>query len=84
MRSVFALLISSGIALAAMATAPRAEVKEVILGQQFGAVYLPAMVMESLKLVERHLAADGMSDVKVSWAKLGGPAAINDATNRPR
>jgi NitT/TauT family transport system substrate-binding protein len=79
MRNIGRLLLSSGIALAAMATAPRAEVKEVILGQQFGAVYLPAMVMESLKLVEKHLAADGMGDVKVSWAKLGGPAAINDA-----
>ena len=78
MRNIGRLLLSSGIALAAMATAARAEVKEVILGQQFGAVYLPAMVMESLKLVEKHLAADGMGDVKVAWAKLGGPAAVND------
>ncbi len=73
------LWICSGIALVATATAPRAEVKEVSLGQQFGAVYLPAMVMESQKLVEKHLAASGMGDVKVSWARLGGPAALNDA-----
>jgi NitT/TauT family transport system substrate-binding protein len=73
------LLVSCGVALAAMSTASRAEVKEVILGQQFGAVYLPAMVMEDQKLVEKYLAATGMSDVKVTWAKLGGPAAINDA-----
>jgi NitT/TauT family transport system substrate-binding protein len=66
-------------ALAVTATAPRAEVKEVVLGEQFGAVFLPAMVMESQKLVEKHLAADGMSDVTVRWAKLGGPAALNDA-----
>ncbi len=66
-------------ALAALATAARAEVNEVILGQQFGAVYLPAMVMESEKLVEKHLEAAGMKDVKVTWAKLGGPAALNDA-----
>lgn len=57
----------------------RAEVKEVILGQQFGAVYLPQMVMEHLKLTERHLAAGGMGDVKVTWTRLGGPAALNDA-----
>ena len=61
-------------------TAARAEVAEVVLGQQFGAVYLPAMVMESQKLVEKQLAAAGMGDVKVNWAKLGGPAALNDAT----
>ena len=65
--------------LSATATALRAEVREVSLGQQFGAVYLPAMVMESQKLVEKHLAAAGIGDVKVGWAKLGGPAAINDA-----
>jgi NitT/TauT family transport system substrate-binding protein len=29
--------------------------------------------------VEKHLAAAGLNDVKVTWAKLGGPAAINDA-----
>jgi NitT/TauT family transport system substrate-binding protein len=78
MRNIGRLLLSSAIALAAMATGLRAEVKEVILGQQFGAVYLPAMVMEGLQLVEKQLAADGMGDVKVTWAKLGGPAAIND------
>lgn len=73
------LWLCSGIALVATATGLRAEVGEVRLGQQFGAVYLPAMVMESQQLVEKHLAAAGMGDVKVGWAKLGGPAAINDA-----
>jgi NitT/TauT family transport system substrate-binding protein len=57
----------------------RAEVDEVVLGQQFGAIYLPVMVMESEKLIEKHLAASGMPNVKVRWAKLGGPAAMNDA-----
>ena len=75
---IVGLLFSSIIALVATANAARAEVKEVILGQQFGAVYLPAMVMEGLKLVQKHLAADGLGDVKVTWAKLGGAAAIND------
>ncbi len=78
MRNIRSLIFSA-IALAAVTTAVRAEVKEVVLGQQYGAVYLPAMVMESQRLVEKHLAADGLSDVMVTWAKLGGPAAINDA-----
>jgi len=71
--------LASGVILACSLTAARAEVAEVVLGQQFGAVYLPQMVMESEKLVEKHLAAAGMTDVKVKWAKLGGPAALNDA-----
>jgi hypothetical protein len=78
MRSI-GLLLVSGLVLIPMATAPRAEVREVVLGQQYGAVYLPAMAMESQKLIEKHLAAAGLGNVKVSWAKLGGPAPINDA-----
>ena len=67
------------VALVFASTTARAEVKEVVLGQQFGSVFLPAMAMENNKLVEKHLAAAGMADVKVTWAKLGGPAALNDA-----
>ena len=44
--------IGAAVALLGMTATPRAEVAEVVLGQQFGAVYLPAMVMESQKLVE--------------------------------
>ena len=69
----------AAVALLATTIAPRAEVAEVVLGQQFGSVYLPAMVMENQKMVEKHLAAAGMSQVQVTWAKLGGPAALNDA-----
>ena len=71
--------LGAGLAFAAITTATRADVGEVRLGQQFGAVYLPAMVMENQKLVEKQLAAAGMGDVKVGWVKLGGPAAVNDA-----
>ena len=39
------------------APAARAEVSEVLLGQQIGATYLPALVMESHKLVEKKLEA---------------------------
>jgi sulfonate transport system substrate-binding protein len=74
-----ALWLGAGLALAATATETRAEITEVRLGQQFGAVYLPAMVMEQQKLVEKHLAAAGMNDVRVGWVRLGGPAAVNDA-----
>jgi NitT/TauT family transport system substrate-binding protein len=73
-QALAAVLMAVGVAFPA-----RAEVSEVVLGQQFGAVYLPAMVMENEKLVEKHLAMVGMSGVKVTWAKLGGPAALNDA-----
>ena len=71
--------LTEGIAASTVITSLRAEVKEVVLGAQYGAVYLPAMAMESQALVEKHLAAGGLSKVKVTWVKLGGPAVINDA-----
>jgi NitT/TauT family transport system substrate-binding protein len=79
MRKIAVLLVA-GISLTAMVVAPRAEVKKVILGLQYGAVYLPAMVMENQKIVEKYLAIDGMGDVKVAWVQIGSAAAINDAT----
>lgn len=78
-RAALAMLGCAMLALAGAPGATAQQVKKVILGQQFGAVYLPAMVMESQKLVEKHLATAGMADVAVEWAKLGGPAALNDA-----
>jgi NitT/TauT family transport system substrate-binding protein len=73
--------IAATAVVASVAAAPSAlaEVSEVVLGQQFGAVYLPMMVMESQKLVEKQLAAAGMGNVAVKWGRLGGPAALNDA-----
>lgn len=68
-----------GVLLAGLASPAGAEVKEVFLGQQFGAVYMPMMVMEDQKLVEKHLAAAGLGEVKVTWAKMGGPSALVDA-----
>jgi hypothetical protein len=76
----FALWLCSGIAL--MATQAWAEVGEARLGQQFGAVDRPAMVMESRQLVERHLAAAGLGNVKVGWVKLGGLPRVNDAMSQ--
>ena len=76
----WARFVGAAAALMLTTAGTRAEVAEVVLGEQFGSVYLPAMVMEHQKLVEKHLATAGMADVTVTWAKLGGPAALNDAT----
>jgi NitT/TauT family transport system substrate-binding protein len=56
----------------------RAEVNEIVVAQQYGVSFLPLMVMEKQALVEKHAAAAGLSDLKVVWAKLAGPSAMND------
>ena len=65
--------------LCGLAAPARAEIPEVKLAFQFGSNYLPLMVMENQKLVEKQLEAAGMKDTKVGWLKLANPGAIIDA-----
>ena len=44
-----------------------------------GVGFLPLLMMEEHKLVEKHLAAAGLPDLPVQWIELGGPSAMNDA-----
>lgn len=57
----------------------QAEVNEVRLARQYGLSYLPLIVMEQQKLVEKHAKAAGLGEVKASYATLGSGAAMNDA-----
>ena len=67
-------MLSLGIAAPA-----HAETSEVRAAQQFGLSYLALMMMEDSRLVEKQAKTMGLGDIKVSWAKLGGPGAMNDA-----
>ncbi len=55
-----------------------AEVGEVTIAQQYGVSFLPLMWMEHNQLIEKHAKAKGLGELKTNWAKLAGPAAIND------
>jgi len=63
----------------AFAVSARAEVSELKLMSQYGIGYMQLTVMKGDKLVEKHLAKNGLSDTKVTWATLGAGAAANDA-----
>lgn len=56
----------------------RAEVGEVVFAREYGLQFLPTMIMERDRLVEKRAAQDGIADLKVQWASFGGPAVIND------
>src|SRR5690349_6424251 len=64
------LLVASRVALG--------EATEVRVAQQYGIGYLPLMVMEQKKLIERFAKEAGL-DVKVTWAKYPGGKEMNDA-----
>lgn len=68
-------------ALAALATAPaaRAEQAEIRIAKQYGLGYLPLIVLEEQRLIEKRAAAAGLGDVKVAWVTLSGGPAASDA-----
>jgi NitT/TauT family transport system substrate-binding protein len=65
------LLLASGAALA--------ETNEVKISKGFGVPYLPMMVMQDRGLLEKHAAAAGLGDIKVTWATIDGGNVITDA-----
>jgi NitT/TauT family transport system substrate-binding protein len=72
------LLLGLTIAAIMAAGGVRAEMAEIKVAQQYGIGYLPLMVMEEQKLIEKHAKAAGV-DVTVAWAKLAGGGPMNDA-----
>lgn len=75
----FTLALGVGVAFPVCDLRARAEIAEITIGQQFGAIFLPLMVMEDQKLVEKHAAAAGVAGLKVNWVRLAGPSALVDA-----
>jgi NitT/TauT family transport system substrate-binding protein len=49
------------------------------ISRGFGVLYLPLMVMESERLMEKHARAAGLGDVKATYLVLDGGNVINDA-----
>jgi len=70
-------IAAAALILVASTTAPRAEVSEVTIAQQFGVAFLPLMLMERDSLIEKHAKAAGI-EVKTNWQKVAGPSVIND------
>jgi NitT/TauT family transport system substrate-binding protein len=62
----------------AMMPAAHAEIGEIHVSRQYGISYLPLMIMEDQKLIEKHAKATGV-DVKVEWSKFASGAVMNDA-----
>src|SRR5437762_8468606 len=75
-HSIIVAFLTAGLALAAIPA--RGEMAEINVAQQYGISYLPLMLMEEKKLIEKHAKAAGV-DVKVGWAKFAGGNVMNDA-----
>src|ERR1700736_6326152 len=64
---------------AAVAGSAQADVNKVRMSKQFGLPYLPMIVIEVQKLIEKNAKAVGLGDVETDWTQRAGPAAGLDA-----
>jgi NitT/TauT family transport system substrate-binding protein len=74
-RRAFAMGV---LGLPALVRGAAAEASGVRIVKQYGLPYLPLMVMEHERLVEKHAAALGLPSLTVEWPTLGGPGAMID------
>jgi len=66
-------------ALSFLAPAALAETSEVRMSRGLSLGFLPSMIMEDQKLIEKHAAAAGLGKVDVEWLKFSGGVTMNDA-----
>jgi NitT/TauT family transport system substrate-binding protein len=55
------------------------EVSSIVMISQTGLPYLPMMVMDTLKLVEKHAAKAGLASLKTEYRSMGGTQSLIDA-----
>ena len=55
------------------------EVASIVIVSQHGLPYLPLMVMDTLKLVEKHAVKAGIFSLKPEYKTLGGTQSLIDA-----
>ena len=68
----------TAVTLLALPLLARAELDEIKVAKQYGISYLPLMLMEDGRLIEKHARASGI-EVKVTWATFAGGNVMNDA-----
>lgn len=76
---VAACLAACSILAAFAAPAHAAESNEFRIARQPGLVYIQAIIMEERKLVEKHAAALGQKDLKVTWPIITSGGVMTEA-----
>ena len=77
--TLFARILFIATMLVAHPWSLRAEPSEVRITKQPGLLYLPMILMEAGKLVEKHAAAAGLGDIKTNWITFNSGGAATDA-----
>src|SRR5947209_18861702 len=79
MPTALVLLALAAASYMVSCAAARAGAHEIRFAQTSGLAYLPVYVAVENKLIEKHAAAAGLTDVTLVFTKLGSGTAMNDA-----
>jgi len=74
-----ALAFLAAFTLLLPAVTVRAEVAEITVAKEYGIGYLPYMIMENKKLIEKQAKSLGVNDLKVTWQTFGGSGLMQGA-----
>jgi NitT/TauT family transport system substrate-binding protein len=82
-RGLAVLALSAMVGGAAWASGKQesgtAETQRLRISKQYGVNYLPLIVLEGNKLIEKNAKAAGLGDITVEWVTFGGGSTANDA-----
>ena len=73
------LCLASAILAVGISNIVHADANELRIAQQFGISYLPVVVAQENRLIEKHAKAAGAGDISVRWTYLTGASSMNDA-----
>ena len=76
-RTIFAVVLAL---VATLASGPvRADAAKISIGKQQGLSYLPLIIAQSEKLIEKHAREQGLDGITVEWVYLASAGALTDA-----
>jgi NitT/TauT family transport system substrate-binding protein len=78
-RALSLALLVGLVASLAVSRDVRAEANQLRAAKQWGLGYLQFMLMEDMKLVEKHAKAAGLGDITVTWNTFRSSDVMNDA-----
>lgn len=76
---LFNRLLIMAVVLIASISGATAETTEVRITKQPGLLYLPMILMEEGRLIEKHAKLAGLGDVKSTWITFNSGGAATDA-----
>jgi len=75
----FTTTLGKALLALAIGTSLPAQAVDLRIAKQPGLTYLPTIIMEENKLIEKHAAALGVKDLNVSWRMFNSGASFNDS-----